>query len=298
MGELAALLASVCFTATSTMFTRAGRLVGSLIVNRTRLLFAVALLALAHPLMGLPLPWRAEATRWAWLGLSGLVGLVLGDTFLFQAFVWIGPRLTMLMLSLAPILAALLAWLFLGERLSAMQVFAIGLTVSGTLWVVQEQNGQAAAPAGAGNPHFGRGILFGLGAAAGQALGMIFARQGLRGDFPALSGTLIRMFTAFVALWGWSIWRGQAGATFRSLRAQPLALMLLAGGSVVGPFVGVTLSLYAVQHAPVGIASTLTSLSPVLLLPVGYFCFQERIGWGAILGTLVAIAGVALLFWQ
>ncbi len=297
MGELAALLASVCFTATSTMFTRAGRLVGSLIVNRTRLLFAVALLALAHPLMGIPLPWRAEASRWAWLGLSGLVGLVLGDTFLYQAFVWIGPRLTMLMLSLAPIITTLLAWLFLGERLSALQVFAIALTVGGTLWVVQEQNGQTA-PGRPANPHFRRGVLFGLGAAVGQALGMIFARQGLRGDFPALSGTLIRMFTACAALWGWSVWRGQAGATFRSLRAQPLALALLAGGSVVGPAAGVTLSLYAVQNAPVGIASTLTSLSPVLLLPVGYFFFEERFGWGAILGTLVAIAGVALLFWQ
>ncbi len=294
LGELAALTTSVCFTATSTMFTLAGRMVGSAVVNRTRLLFAVFLLALAHPLMGIPLPWHAEAFRWGWLGLSGVVGLALGDAFLFQAFVWIGPRLTMLMLSLAPILATVLAWLFLGERLTPLQVVAILLTIGGTIWVVQDQNRR---PAGTRNAHFKAGILFGLGAAAGQALGLIFAKQGLRGAFPALSGTLIRMLAASLALWGWTMARGQAGENLRRLRARPRALLYLSAGSFTGPFLGVTLSLYAVQHTPVGIASTLTSLPPVLLLPVGYFFFKERFGWGAVAGTLLAIAGVVMLFW-
>ncbi|GAB4535766.1 MAG: hypothetical protein Fur0018_26220 [Anaerolineales bacterium] len=295
MGELAGLLTSVFFTGTSVMFTLAGQRVGSAVVNRTRLLLAVVFLTLAHPLLGLAFPWLAAPDRWLWLGLSGVIGLALGDAFLFQAFVWIGPRLTMLMLSLAPVLAALLAWVFLGERLAFGQVMAIILTVGGTAWVVLEprENGQ---PHEGVPSHYGRGIFYGLGAAVGQAIGLIFARQGLYGDFPALSGTLMRMLAAALALWGWTVWRGQARETFRVLRRHPEAGRFLLAGSLLGPFVGVTLSLYAVQHIPVGVASTLTSLPPVFLLPVGYFFFHERFGWQAVLGTLMAIGGVALLF--
>lgn len=295
MGELAGLLTSVFFTATSVMFTLAGQRVGSTVVNRTRLVLAVLFLMLAHPLFGLALPWGAALDRWLWLGLSGFVGLALGDALLFQAFVWVGPRLTMLMLSLAPVLATILAWVFLGERLSPGQVLAIILTVTGTAWVVLDPKGNNTPREGA-RSHYGRGILYGFGAAIGQAVGLIFARQGLQGDFPALSGTLMRMIVAAGALWGWAALRRQAGTTFSTLRAHPDALRFLLAGSLFGPFIGVTLSLYAVQHAPVGIASTLTSLPPVFLLPVGYFFFDERFNWQAVLGTLLAISGVALLF--
>ncbi len=294
MGELAALLTSLCFTGTSVTFTLAGREVGSVVVNRTRLVLAVFFLGLAHPLLGLPLPWGAEVSRWVWLGLSGFIGLVLGDAFLFQAFVWIGPRLTMLMLSLAPVLAAILAWLFLGEHLTLRQVVAIALTVGGTAWVVLE-GGDNAPPSEPGI-RFGRGVLFGLGAAIGQAVGLILAKEGLRDGFPALSGTLMRMAVAMLILWGWAFLRGEAAATLETLRRRPQAARYLLWGSIFGPSLGVTLSLYAVQHAPVGIASALTSLPPVFLLPVGYFFFKERFGWGAVAGTLVAIAGVAMLF--
>ncbi len=295
MGELAGLLTSVFFTGTSVMFTLAGQRVGSTVVNRTRLVLAVLFLTLAHPLFGLALPWGAALDRWLWLGLSGIVGLALGDAFLFQAFVWIGPRLTMLMLSLAPVLATILAWVFLGERLSTGQVWAIILTVTGTAWVVLDPKGNKPPREGA-RSHYGRGILYGFGAAIGQAVGLIFARQGLQGDFPALSGTLMRMIVAAVALWGWAALRKQAGTTLSVLRAHPDALRFLLAGSLFGPFIGVTLSLYAVQYAPVGVASTLTSLPPVFLLPVGYFFFHERFSWQAVLGTLLAISGVALLF--
>ena len=41
---------------------------------------------------------------------------------------------------------------------------------------------------------------------------------------------------------------------------------------------------------------TLMALPPVLILPVSYFVFKERIGWQALIGTVLVITGVAVLF--
>ena len=295
LGELAALATSVLFSATSTQLTLAGRQVGSMVVNRLRLLLAILFLAGAHLLLRLPLPWWAGSQRWLWLGLSGVVGLVLGDALLFEAFVRIGPRLSMLMMSLAPILSTLLAWFFLGERLSPLQLLAIFITVFGIAWVVQDRNGQVVTDDADRRLAFS-GLLLGLGAAAGQAIGLVLAKEGLAGDFPALSGTFMRMLAAAAVLWAFTLLRHQAGVTLHRLTSQPRAALWILGGSFTGPFLGVTLSLVAVQRTDVGIASTLMALPPVILLPVGYFVFKERFGWQAILGTLVALAGVGMLF--
>ena len=295
IGELAALATALFFTATSTMFTVAGRQLGSLVVNRTRLLLAILFLVLAHFLLRIPLPFNASSDRWFWLGLSGVIGLVLGDAFLFQAFIWIGPRLSMLMMSLAPVISTLLAWIFLAERLTPLQVTGILITLGGVSWVVLEQRAQV---------HLGQidrrtfllGILFGLGAAAGQAVGLVTSKEGLAGDFPALSGTLIRMLAAATVLWAITLISGQGGKTVKQLVSRPHASLFVLGGAFTGPFLGVTFSLLAIQHTEVGIASTLMALPPVFLLPIGYLVFKERFGWQAILGTAVAMLGVALLF--
>jgi drug/metabolite transporter (DMT)-like permease len=266
-----------------------------MVVNRLRLLLAILFLAGAHFLLRLPLPWLASSQRWFWLGLSGVVGLVLGDAMLFEAFIRIGPRLSMLMMSLAPILSTLLAWLFLGERLSSLQLLAIFVTVFGIAWVVQDRNGQAGSDS-AGRHLALSGLLFGLGAAAGQAIGLVLAKEGLAGNFSALSGTFMRMLAATIVLWAFTLLRRQGGTTLHKLVSRPRAALWILGGAFTGPFLGVTLSLVAVQRTEVGIASTLMALPPVILLPVGYFIFQERFGWQAVLGTLVALVGVGMLF--
>jgi drug/metabolite transporter (DMT)-like permease len=295
LGELAALATSVLFSATSTQLTLAGRQVGSMVVNRLRLLLATLFLIGTHFLLKLPLPWLAGSQRWFWLGLSGIVGLVVGDALLFEAFIRVGPRLSMLMMSLAPILSTLLAWLFLGERLSTLQLLAIFITVFGIAWVVQDGNEQAKED-GADRRMALSGLLLGIGAAAGQAVGLVLAKEGLAGDFSPLSGTFMRMLAAATVLWAVTLLRGQASTTLRKLSSRPGAALWILGGSFTGPFLGVTLSLVAVQRTEVGIASTLMALPPVILLPVGYFVFKERFGWPAILGTLVALAGVGMLF--
>lgn len=294
-GELAALMTAVCWSATAVFFTFAGRRVGSVVVNRTRLVLALILISLTHwILMGSPFPAGAGPDRWLWLGLSGVIGLALGDAFLFQAYLWVGPRLSMLMMSLAPVIAALLAYVFLDEQLTFVQWLGITVTLAGIALVVLEGNRDARlAPE---KRDYRRGILFGIGAASGQAIGLVLAKQGLQGDFSALSGNWIRMASAVVALWGVTVLAGRAGPTVRKLAADKGALLPIIAGAVTGPFVGVWLSLVAVQLTEVGVTSTLIALPPVFLLPIGALVFKERVGLGAIAGTAVAVVGVALLF--
>lgn len=293
IGELAALGTSLVFSFGSTFLTLAGRRIGPLVLNRTRLIIAILFLSLTHWLtLGIPLPWDAEPHRWLWLGLSGIVGLVIGDIFLFQAFVWIGPRLSMLMMSLAPVLSAVLAWLFLGERMGIVEIVGVALTLTGVAWVVVERNGTERHT----NPDYGRGILYGLGAACGQAGGLVLAKNGLSGAFSPISANLMRMLSAAVVLWGITFLQRQTRATLDALRSNPQGVRYALLGAFFGPFLGVSLSMLAVQNTEVGIASTLMALPPVFLLPISYVVFKERYGWGAVAGTLLAMGGVAVLF--
>lgn len=294
-GEIAALTTSLLWALTSLLFTQATERVGSGIVNRSRLLLASLLLTVFHFLIFHTfLPVNAGWMRWFWLSTSGIIGLVIGDAFLFQAFVLIGPRLSMLLMSLAPVIATIFSWLVLDERLSLVQLIAILITVGGIAFVVGERtegSSQAAQP-----ENKLPGILLGIGAATGQALGLITSKMGLAGDFPALSGNLIRVLVATSLLWLWTIIRGQAPVTVRILRDDRTALQYIAAGSVVGPFLGIWFSLMAVQYTEVGIASTLMGLAPIILLPLSRILLKEHISIKAILGTLVAMIGVGMLF--
>lgn len=293
LGELAALTTAVLWSFTAVFFTLAGERVGSVVVNRLRLIIAAVLLVLTHWLViGTPFPQPDDPARWLWLGLSGVVGLVLGDSFLFQSYLWIGPRLGMLMMSLAPIIAAFLAAIFLGESLNLHQWLGVILAVSGTASVVMDR---PPTDPGRVRDHR-RGLLFGLGAATGQAVGLVLAKQGLYGDFPALSGNVMRMLSAALAIWIVTLGLRQGRRTFLAVSLQPKALPTIFAGAATGPFLGVWLSLVAIQLTRVGVASTLMALSPIFLLPVGAFLFKDRVGWRAVLGTLIAIFGVALLF--
>jgi len=302
LGEIAALLTAMCYSISSIFFTRAGQKFGSLTSNRLRLVIAIVLLGIIHWIVfGSPVPLNAGVDRWMWLGISGIVGLAIGDLFLFQAYLTIGPRLGLLFLSLSPALATILAWLFLGERLSWGSLLGILLTLAGITWVVLESNANHRSPAGDTRPqsHQGnlKGIIAGLIAATGQALGVVLAKPGLQNNFSPLSGNVIRMSAAFLALWLVTIFQGQVKSTFQQANQQKPGLLYILGGAIFGPLISVSLSLFAIQNTDVGIASTLIATPPIFLLPVGYFIFKERISWRAVAGTLIAVAGVGLLFW-
>jgi len=258
----------------------------------------VVMVSLLHWLLeGQLLPLDAAGWRWGWMALSGVIGFVLGDAALFQAFVLIGPRLAMLLMALSPVLGALLGWVLLNEELAAAEIVGIALAVSGVAWVVADRtNTPAATVPGAPPRDFALGILCGLGGAVGQAAGLIASKRGLEGDFSALSGNLMRLVASAALIWLIAAVAGHVRGNFTRLREHPRAVATIFGGSVFGPLLGVWLSLIAVQNAPVGIASTLTSLSPIFLLPLGAVLFRERITLRAVVGTLLAVAGTAIIF--
>jgi drug/metabolite transporter (DMT)-like permease len=298
LGEIAALLTSVCFSFTAVIFAQASRRVGSQITNRLRLVIALIYLMIINLILfGQPLPVGAGIERWVWLSLSGIIGLALGDLFLFRSYEHIGPRLGMLLMSLAPVIGAVLAWVFFGETLQAGQIAGIALTLSGIAWVVGTRPGENS-----NQPHVdGRGLLFGVLAATGQAVGLVLSKQGMlgdsaSGDFSPFAANAIRMLAAMVVFWLMTFAQRQGQATINAVSRDRSALKLIAVGAFIGPVLGVTASLLAVQHAEIGVASTLMALPPVFLLPISYFVFKERFGWQTVAGTLVAISGVALLF--
>jgi len=275
------------------LFTASGRLVGSQVTNRVRLVFAlIYLIILNAVLYGEPLPVSVEPERWWWLGISGLIGLTIGDAFLFQAFVSAGARLGVLLLSLAPIFGAFIAWVFFNETLSAQQIFGIILALSGIAWVVMSHEDE-------NNPTYGelkRGVLFGILGALFQAIGLVLSKQGMTDGFPPFKANLIRMIAATFSMWIWTAAEGKTRQTINSIRETPRVLGLLAIGALVGPVLGVSFSLMAVQNAEVGVASTLMALPPVFVLPISYFILKEKVGWQAVAGTALAISGVAVLF--
>jgi len=295
-GEIAALLTAGCWAFNSVVFTWAGKRVGAVTVNAMRLWIAIPALALLHGLLfGTPFPFAVEPWRLLCLGISGVIGFIAGDTMLFASFLLIGPRLAMLLSLLVPVFSAALSWFFLGEKLLVLEILGILVTIGGVAWVVAEKPDPLGAHASVPARKFRLGIWLAAGGAAGQALGLLFSRMGLAGGYSAVSATHVRVTVAGMVLVLLGLLQGRPLAHLARMKDRK-ALLEITAGALTGPTLGVILSLVAIAHASIGVASTLMSLTPVLLLPLSHFLFKERITCRAVAGTLVALAGVVLLF--
>jgi drug/metabolite transporter (DMT)-like permease len=293
VGEAAAVGTATLWAATYVLFTISVRAIGPERLNRWRLLFALSLLLIAHAaLFRAPFPMTAEPARWAWLTGSGVVGFAVSDACLFHALLRLGPHRTSLVMAGIPVVSALMAWGVFGERLTAIQAVAGLVVVAGIVLVV---SARSMRPSPDRSRSLSLGVGFALGAATCQSFRYILSKQGMVGGFPVLSTNVIQILAATVATWAVAAasrrWRGDRMA-LRSGRAVVAA----AGGAFTGPFLGVTLSLVALARAPVGIASTLMALPPILLLPMSRVLFKEPITVRAAVGTGMAVAGGALLF--
>ena len=297
-GELAALGAAVFWTGTALAFEAAGRRIGSLSLNLIRLLMGLAFLSVYTGLMrGLWWPTDATQHQWIWLSASGLVGFVLGDLLLFQAFVVIGARVSMLLMALAPPFAALISWAWLGEHMRPMQWLGMLLVVSGIATVILKR-GEATEgekrPKNLSVKLPWAGLLLGIGGALGQGGGLVMSKYGM-GDFDPFSANQIRALTGIIGFAVVITLARRWGFFARGLR-NGKGMLFASMGALMGPFLGVGLSLMAVQHTQAGVAATLMAITPVLIIPPTVLIHKEPVKLSEIIGALITVLGVSLMF--
>jgi drug/metabolite transporter (DMT)-like permease len=297
IGNSAAIITAFLWTGSSILFTSAGKRIGFFSVNAYRSAITVGMLLCAHvALLGYVLP-VATGEQWFWMGLSGIVGLGIGDFGLFAAYILIGPRLSWLIMASSPIFASVGAFLMLGETFPALAVLGVAITLVGIFVVLLERGDNAERTVGDGRRKTW-GIVAAVVAASGQGIGIVLSKMGMyAGETVAMnpvSAALIRMMIATMFVW-------VAALSFRKLpELQKTAkdrqgLKLVSGGALIGPFLGMTLSLFAVAYTEAGVAQTLLSLEPLIIIPLVWKFYGERTNWRGIVGAALAVVGVTIL---
>jgi len=298
LGEISALLTAFFWTVTALAFELASKKIGSMSVNLWRLLIGLVFYCiLSYSTHGMILPFDADTHAWIWLSLSGVVGLIFGDYFLFKSYEVINVRISMLIMALVPPITAIISWLVLDETMSLQNIIGMLITLIGiSLAVLERQTSE--------NSTNGRrkitlsyslvGILFAFGGVLGQSGGLILSKIGMR-DYNAFSASQIRIIAGLVGYIILSFAFKQWKHHFDSLKNKR-AMLGVGIGSFFGPFLGISFSLLAIQHTSAGIASTLMSIVPVLIIAPSVLLKKEKVNLKEIIGALLAVCGVALFF--
>lgn len=292
LGEFAALLTAFFWTITALAFESASKRVGSVAVNILRLLIGFIFLSVfSYMRRGLLLPSDASLLSWFWLILSGLVGFVFGDLFLFKSYTIIGSRFAMLIQTLVPPITAFFSWIMLGEHLRPMHFLGMMMTFSGIAMAIFNRAGNKEKFSLKLSP---MGILYALGGAVGQALGLVFSKIGVK-DYDPFASTQIRIIAGII---GFSVlvtlmhrWKSIFAAA-KDIKG----MKILTVGSFFGPFLGVSFSLIAIKFTEAGIAATIMALVPVFIILPAVLLYKEKVTMAEIAGAVISVAGVALFF--
>ncbi len=305
IGELISIGVAFSWTATALLSEFGSKRLGNLTLNVLRmgltLLFSLVLFGMVT---GSMLPPGASTEAAGWMLLSGLVGYVIGDFCLFQCYIIIGSRYGQLFMTLAPLSAALMAWVTLGQQMTGKSVIAMLVT----LW------GIGISVLGRGDHHKislklpVNGVLYAIGAAVCQGVGLVLSKIGMdhyevsmmaETDIPEwLIPFSANFYRCIAGIIGFSLllFYRDGMAPLREAVRDKKGLSVATATTIFGPFVGVGFSLMAVQYTAAGIASTLMAMTPIIIILPSYWLFHEKITWRSVIGAVISVLGVSLFF--
>ncbi len=292
--EAAALGAAISWAIGGLIIAGPTKLLGGPRLARVRMYWVTFVLVIIATLVG---GWRSlDGGDVALLGLSGVLGLALGDAALFTAFASLGPRRTGILFATNAPMAAILSAIFYGERFSIPALIGTALIMIGVTFAIAfgTRPGQ--------NHHWEEirgklwiGVGFGLLGALGQAVGVLVADPVFDGSVSTWAGAAVRAIVGLIALLAL---RGyfEKRAVVKHPGRIPLktwGILILSG--TIGMVIGKTLVLVALSGGEPGIVSVLVSTSPAIQLPLIWLVTRERPAAGAWLGAALAAAGTALI---
>ena len=291
-GEIAALATALLWTITALAFESASVKVGSLPVNIIRLIIGFVFLSIfnffyRHQI----LPFDANLHNWNWLIISGLIGFVFGDLFLFRSYTIIGSRFAMLIMTLVPPITAFLGWIFLNEKLSEFNLIGMILTLTGiSVAVINKKKGDTKISFKL-SP---KGMLYAFAGALGQAAGLVASKYGME-EYDPFAATQIRIIAGIVGFSVIIILKQRKNDVIKAI-FHIKAMKSIIIGSFFGLFMGVSLSQFSIQHTETGIASTIMSLVPILIIPPAVILYKQKVTFSEIAGAIISILGVSLFF--
>ena len=305
LGEAISLAVAVSWTVTALFAEVGSKRLGSLQMNVIRMILSLVMLgATLWWFTGSPYPLYADGKTWLWLSMSGFVGYLLGDYCLFNSYIWIGSRFGQLFMTLAPPTAALFGWMLLGETLAWNALLGMLVTLTGIgISVLNKGESQKLSlklPL--------KGVLYGIGAGVGQGIGLVLSKVGMNfyeevipageelvADLVPFASTFIRAVTGaigFLCVMGFQRQFHTLDTSMRDRKGMNAALW----ATITGPFIGVSLSLMAVQYTEAGIASTLMALTPVLIIWPAHLFFGQQVTLKEVIGACISVIGVSLFF--
>lgn len=285
LGELSSLGAALIWAISLTMFSKYGSNSSPIALNLYKNLLALAGFVLAALWLGGF--QHVTSTQAIFLGLSGLLGLALGDTALFAALSRLGAQKTGVSQSVTPVITCLLAFFVIDESLSYQQVFGIALSVSATILVLTMKEDSSPA-------RLLSGSFFALIAAFCQASAVVLIRSHMQ-ELDVFTGTALRVIPACLFLLIVQGTRRRLASDFKRLFSEPGSFYHLSLAALMGTFLGLLLMSTGAKYTKAGISSALTATYPLWLIPLSVKFLGEPFRKKSVLYTSFAIVGIWLM---
>lgn len=304
-GEVIALLTTFCWSLGIFPFTEAAIRIGTAPLNQYRLLLAWLIISVIlfcwNGVSPLELFTTPQPYQYVFLGLSGIIGFSIGDYCSFTSFKLLGPKLGSLYTTFAPGAALLIGYIALNESINVIGIFGIFITITGVIWLTLSKKDSNAASK-VGYTRDKKGIIYGIIGALCQGVGLVLSKYGM--DYysvklPTMHAVWIRLLFAFSAAFIISLIAGKLKSNSKPIFTnEKNNLPYLFLGTLLGPVMGVSLSLLAIQKLEVAVAQTIFSLLPLFVLPISFIVYKEKITIQSFLACMIALGGVLILIWR